>query len=377
MSSTPAQARTWRPGRPCPVPAILGRHRRGARRPDVPHRRPRRALARPPHPRGARDARGSRRGRARARCTPRPGARARRGRWTSVPDLLGADDDLSGFEPRHPVLVEAWRRHGDWRLGRSGLVMESLVPAILEQKVTGQEAFAGFRMLVHRYGERAPGPGAASCGCGCSRTPETLRTIPSWEWLRMHVDPARSRAVVTRRPGGRVARAHRGRAARGGRPAAAEPAGHRGVDQRRGPRPRAHGRPRRGVVRRLPRGQGHRVGADRARPSTTPSWRRSSSPGGGTGAGCRRWSGSPACTGRGAARGCRRAPTCRPGHPRSPATGQSSGRRGASTNSVNLRCRSRASHSLLVSSRLLDSSTAKISSSAFASASSITSTLIS
>ena len=69
-------------------------------------------------------------------------------------DLLGAADDVSGFEPLHPC----WSRRGAgtyWRLGRSGTVMESLVPAILEQKVTGQEAFAGFRMLVHRYGERA------------------------------------------------------------------------------------------------------------------------------------------------------------------------------------------------------------------------------
>ncbi|MGH3308872.1 MAG: DNA-3-methyladenine glycosylase 2 family protein, partial [Nocardioides sp.] len=27
-------------------------------------------------------------------------------------------------------------------------------------------------------------------------TPGALRTIPSWEWLRLHIDPARSRAVV-------------------------------------------------------------------------------------------------------------------------------------------------------------------------------------
>lgn len=113
----------------------------------------------------------------------------------SVPDLLGAADDPSGFEPRHPVLVEAWRRHGDVRIGRSGLVVESLVPAILEQKVTGQEAFAGFRMLVHRFGERAPGP-AGQRRLWVQPAPERIRTIPSWEWLKMHVDPARSRTLV-------------------------------------------------------------------------------------------------------------------------------------------------------------------------------------
>jgi hypothetical protein len=113
----------------------------------------------------------------------------------SVPDLLGAGDDRAGFEPRHPLLAELQRRHRHVRQGRSGLVMEALVPAIIEQKVTGQEAFAGFRRLVHRYGERAPGP-------GCDRklwvqpAPERLRTIPSWEWLRLHIDPARSRPIV-------------------------------------------------------------------------------------------------------------------------------------------------------------------------------------
>jgi 3-methyladenine DNA glycosylase/8-oxoguanine DNA glycosylase len=113
-----------------------------------------------------------------------------------VPALLGGEDSWAGFEPRHPVLREVWRRHPHARLGRTGLVMESLVPSIIEQKVTGQEAFAGFRRLVHRYGERAPGPGN-ELKLWIQPAPETLRQVPSWEWLRMHIDPARSRAVVS------------------------------------------------------------------------------------------------------------------------------------------------------------------------------------
>ncbi len=113
----------------------------------------------------------------------------------AVPALLGSEDDWTGFEPRHPLLAESLRRHPHLRLGRSGLVMEALVPAIIEQKVTGQEAFAGFRMLVHRFGEPAPGPGP-ELRLFVQPTPETLAMIPSWEWLRMHVDPARSRTLV-------------------------------------------------------------------------------------------------------------------------------------------------------------------------------------
>ena len=113
----------------------------------------------------------------------------------SVPAMLGADDDVSGFDPAHPVLADAHRRSRHWRVIRTGLVMEALVPAIIEQKVTGQEAFLGFRRLVHRFGERAPGPGLER-RLWVQPAAATVRLIPSWEWLRMHIDPARSRAVV-------------------------------------------------------------------------------------------------------------------------------------------------------------------------------------
>jgi 3-methyladenine DNA glycosylase/8-oxoguanine DNA glycosylase len=112
-----------------------------------------------------------------------------------VPAMLGAEDDPSGFVAHHPAVADMHRRHEHWRLTRTRLVMEALVPAVIEQKVTGQEAFAGFRSLVHRFGERAPGPGADR-RVWLQPTPEQLRMVPSWEWLRLHIDPARSRAVV-------------------------------------------------------------------------------------------------------------------------------------------------------------------------------------
>ena len=113
----------------------------------------------------------------------------------SVPAMLGDEDDPSGFVAHHEPVAAMHRRHEHWRLTRTGLVMEALVPAIIEQKVTGQEAFAGFRSLVHRFGEPAPGPGAER-GLRVQPSPHRLRSIPSWEWLRLHIDPARSRTVV-------------------------------------------------------------------------------------------------------------------------------------------------------------------------------------
>src|SRR5690606_4086616 len=114
-----------------------------------------------------------------------------------LPAMLGATDDPAGFPADlHPVVAQAWRSHPHWRVPRSGLVMDALVPAVLEQKVTGKEAFAGFSRLVRSHGEPAPGEEARRRGLRLQPTPATIRSVPSWAWLQLHVDPARSRTVV-------------------------------------------------------------------------------------------------------------------------------------------------------------------------------------
>ena len=195
VADVDGRARDWRPGWPCPVGPVLRIHKRGGGDPTY-------RIDGDRHWRGIRTPEGP----ATLLVEPRvrdgvvhaeawgPGAD-----WAlaALPAMLGADDDVSGCDPdRHPLVAEAWRRYEHLRLGRTGLVMEALTPAIIEQKVTGQEAFAGFRMLVHRYGERAPGPGR-ELRLWVQPDAATIRWVPSWEWLRMHVDPARSRTLVT------------------------------------------------------------------------------------------------------------------------------------------------------------------------------------
>jgi len=188
------RTRLWEPDWPVPVGAILGQQRHGHSDPTY------KVDFQGRHWRGLRTPEGEATLMVESR--PRDGAvyAASWGEgadWAldSVPALLGADDDPSGFRPHHQVIADVWRHHRDWRIGRSGIVMDALVPAIIEQKVTGQEAFAGFRSLVHRWGNRAPGPGH-DLGVWVQPDPQTLRTIPSWEWLKLHIDPARSKAVV-------------------------------------------------------------------------------------------------------------------------------------------------------------------------------------
>ncbi|SDK26318.1 3-methyladenine DNA glycosylase/8-oxoguanine DNA glycosylase [Nonomuraea maritima] len=113
----------------------------------------------------------------------------------TLPALLGADDDVSGFRVRHDVLAEAARRHPGLRIGRTGRVMEALVPAVLEQKVVGREAWRAWRWLLARYGEPAPGP--APEGMRVVPEPEVWRQIPSWHWHRAGAEAVRARTIAT------------------------------------------------------------------------------------------------------------------------------------------------------------------------------------
>lgn len=112
-----------------------------------------------------------------------------------LPSWLGADDDASGFAARHEVLAESARRHSGLRIGRTGRVMEALVPAVLEQKVVGREAWRAWRWLLDRYGEPAPGP--APEGMRVVPDAQVWRQIPAWHWHRSGAEAVRARTIAT------------------------------------------------------------------------------------------------------------------------------------------------------------------------------------
>lgn len=73
-------------------------------------------------------------------------------------DAIGVGDDPASFSPTDRLMrrLHLWR--SGLRMCRSNAIMQTLVPTILEQKVTTVEAHAAYRALVYRNGEPAPGP---------------------------------------------------------------------------------------------------------------------------------------------------------------------------------------------------------------------------
>lgn len=112
----------------------------------------------------------------------------------NLPALLGFDDDAAGFTPEHPIVHLARQRAGDLRIGRTGRVLEALIPAVLEQRVQRVGAFRSWRLLVARFGSPAPGPAPAQM-----RVPPSAQewaAIPPWEYHRAEVDPGRMRTLL-------------------------------------------------------------------------------------------------------------------------------------------------------------------------------------
>jgi 3-methyladenine DNA glycosylase/8-oxoguanine DNA glycosylase len=105
-----------------------------------------------------------------------------------APAFVGLDDAPAGFAPDHRLVADLHRRLPGLRIGRTGAVLESLIPAILEQKVTGIEARRGFRGLVRRWGEPAPGP----FGLWLLPSPATLAAVPYHEMHPLGVERRRA-----------------------------------------------------------------------------------------------------------------------------------------------------------------------------------------
>jgi 3-methyladenine DNA glycosylase/8-oxoguanine DNA glycosylase len=106
-----------------------------------------------------------------------------------VPRLFSDGTDALGDAPDGRIAALSRRRPGV-RILRTGAVMESLVAAVLEQKVTGTEAHRAWHGLVRRYGESAPGP--SELGLRLLPSPATLASLPYWAYHPLGLERRRA-----------------------------------------------------------------------------------------------------------------------------------------------------------------------------------------
>ena len=111
----------------------------------------------------------------------------------AVPDLAGMNDVPGLLLARHPLIRELQRRLPGLRLPRTGQLLPVLVPAVIGQKVTGQEAHGAYIALVRKLGEPAPGPVALLL----PPSAQALAALPYFEFHPLGLE--RRRADLLRR----------------------------------------------------------------------------------------------------------------------------------------------------------------------------------
>jgi 3-methyladenine DNA glycosylase/8-oxoguanine DNA glycosylase len=112
-----------------------------------------------------------------------------------VPKLVGADDDPPPLARVDALVTELEHRLPGLRVGRTGAVIEALVPVVLTQRVIGAEAMAAHVAMVRAAGRRAPDAGAHAPALLLSPEPKWLVATPSWTYHRWGVERRRAHTI--------------------------------------------------------------------------------------------------------------------------------------------------------------------------------------
>jgi 3-methyladenine DNA glycosylase/8-oxoguanine DNA glycosylase len=131
-----------------------------------------------------------------------PGAAAA---LAEVPELIGAADDPPSLAGAHPLVTELEKRMPGLRIGRTGAVLDAVVPTVLAQRVIGAEAGFAYVAMTRASGRAAPGPDASEGvddGPGAPALllppePGWLMATPYWVFHRWGVEHRRVATIKT------------------------------------------------------------------------------------------------------------------------------------------------------------------------------------
>jgi 3-methyladenine DNA glycosylase/8-oxoguanine DNA glycosylase len=110
-----------------------------------------------------------------------------------TPSWLGLADDPSALRTEHPLVSRLATKYAGLRLARAPMVVETLAPIVLQQKVTFVEAARAWRILCHDHGEAAPGPFELRL----APTWRTLATLSPWTYRDAGVQRAQTATLRT------------------------------------------------------------------------------------------------------------------------------------------------------------------------------------
>lgn len=109
--------------------------------------------------------------------------------------IAGLRDDLTGFPAlaaAHPLVARLARTFAGRRFPAAGRIFPRLLVAILEQKVTGQEAHRAYRKIIRHFGEPAPGP----VGLLLPPDPAAVAATPYWTFHPFGVEQKRAQTLL-------------------------------------------------------------------------------------------------------------------------------------------------------------------------------------
>ena len=112
-----------------------------------------------------------------------------------APALLAEETEIDDLARRPGVVGGLRRARPGLRMCRTANVIETMVPFILEQKVTTIEAKRGWSRMASAWGEPAPGP-AGKVGLMLPPSVERMAAEPYWRFHRFGIE--RKRADIIR-----------------------------------------------------------------------------------------------------------------------------------------------------------------------------------
>ena len=110
----------------------------------------------------------------------------------AVPRTVGLDDNPDEFLSGKGLLRDQHQAHRGLRLGSSGRVFDTLLPAVIGQRVTTSEAKSSYRRLVAATGEPAPG----DLGLRLPPRPEVLANMSYVDLHPFGIERNRAQLVI-------------------------------------------------------------------------------------------------------------------------------------------------------------------------------------